>query len=360
MPLRAASTPVQRATDAKLLVVGADGTLIHAARRDLVRHLRRGDVVVANDATTLPASLSGVHDPTGAAIEVRLASVRSLDSDALRNPLAVVFGGGDFHTRTEDRLLPPPLAAGDRLTLGPLKARVDAMLGHPRFVALDFEASAAQIWAGIARHGRPVQYAHLAMPLALWDIWTPIAGRPIAFEAPSAGFALDWRIVVEMRRHGIAFVTLTHAAGLSSTGDPELDARLPFDEPYEIPATTVRAIRCARARGARVVAVGTTVVRALEHAARSGVLRTGGGVANQRIDAKTRLAVADVILSGTHEPGSSHYELLRAFVDDALLRRASAELESRGYRTHEFGDSVLIERRHAALAQRRLRTAVAA
>ena len=127
-------------------------------------------------------------------------------------------------------------------------------LGHPRLVELRFAGDADAIHAGIARHGRPVQYAHLAEPLALWDVWTRIAGPPVAFEPPSAGFVLDWHLLDALRRRGIGFATLTHAAGLSSTGDPALDARLPFDEPYRLPASAVTAIEAAKARGGRVVA----------------------------------------------------------------------------------------------------------
>ncbi|HVF92272.1 MAG TPA: S-adenosylmethionine:tRNA ribosyltransferase-isomerase, partial [Blastocatellia bacterium] len=161
----------------------------------------------------------------------------------------------------------------------------------------------------------------------------------------SAGFALDWRVLAAMRERGTGFATITHAAGISSTGDEELDRLLPFDEPYRIPEATALAVCRARARGGRVVAVGTSVVRALEHAATGdGLVRSGEGIATQRIGPATRLRVIDAILSGTHEPGTSHYELLRAFLDDATLLRASAELDEGGYRTHEFGDSVLIER----------------
>ena len=182
------------------------------------------------------------------------------------------------------------------------------------------------------------------MPLALWDVWTPLAGPPVAFEPPSAGFALDWRTVDAIRARGVGFATLTHAAGISSTGDPALDRLLPFDEPYRIPPATARAIRRARARGGRIVAVGTTVVRALEHAARKPGVRAGEGLADRPHRPGTRLRVVDAILSGTHEPGTSHYELLRAFASDHTLRRAAAEMEARAYFTHEFGDSVLIER----------------
>ncbi len=93
-----------------------------------------------------------------------------------------------------------------------------------------------------------------------------------------------------------------------------------------------------------MIAIGTTVVRALESAAaRDGRVRAGDGVASLRIGAGTPLRVVDAILSGTHEPGTSHYEMLRAFADDATLERMNAELERQRYRTHEFGDSVLVE-----------------
>lgn len=341
----AASRPVQRPPDARLLVVDACRRIGHAPRSALVEFLRPGDLVVANDAATLPASLRGTHGATGAAVEVRLAGRPSLRPEDVTRFSAVVFGGGDFHTRTEDRPAPPPLSEGDRLVLGPLRATVERTLGHRRHVSLLFEGTPDDVWAGLARHGRPIQYAHLDEPLALWDVWTRIAGPPVAFEPPSAGFALDWRALSSMRARGVGFETLTHAAGISSTGDEELDRLLPFDEPYRIPAATADAVGRTKARGGRVVAVGTTVVRALEHAAAAdGIVRAGFGLATQRLGPETRLRVVDAILSGTHEAGTSHYELLRAFLDDETLLRATGELDARGYLTHEFGDSVLIER----------------
>src|SRR5215213_7246036 len=341
----AADTAVQRPPHAKLLTVDARKHIGHVSRSAFVDLLRAGDVVIANDAATLPASLQGVHVETGAPIEVRLAGRPSLKPEYVARFSAVVFGEGDFRARTEDRPPPPPLAAGDRLALGPLRARVERLLGHARLVSLMFEGPSDEVWAGLARHGRPIQYSHVRAPLALWDVWTRIAGPPVAFEPPSAGFALDWRTLAAMRERGTRFATITHAAGISSTGDWELDRLLPFDEPYRIPEATAFAVRHARARGGRVIAVGTTVVRALEHAATGdGFVRSGEGVATQRLGPTTRLRVVDAILSGTHEPGTSHYELLRAFLDDATLHRTSAELEAGGYRTHEFGDSVLIER----------------
>lgn len=341
----AADMAVQRPPDAKLLVVDARRHIGHASRAAFVDFLRPGDLVIANDAATLPASLQGTHAATGAHVEVRLAGRPSLRPEDVRRFSAVVFGEGDFHTRTEDRPAPPLLAAGDRLILGPLRATIERLLDHPRLVSLLFDGTPDEIWAGLARHGRPIQYAHVPAPLALWDVWTRIAGPPVAFEPPSAGFALDWHALTAIRERGAEFAGITHSAGISSTGDEELDRLLPFDEPYSIPLATALAVSRARARGGRIVAVGTSVVRALEDAATGdGQVRIGEGLATGHIGPASRLRVVDAILSGTHEPGTSHYELLRAFLDDETLQRTSAELDAQGYRTHEFGDSVLIER----------------
>jgi len=339
----AAQLPIQRPVDAKLLVVDEKHNLIHLPRSAFVDFLRADDLVIANDAATLPASLTGVHQPTGKAIEVRLAGRRSLDPMDVNCFSAVVFGEGDFHMRTEDRPLPPTLQAGDTLVLGPLHATVEKLLGHPRLVALRFAGTADEVWSGLASHGKPIQYSHLQSSLELWDVWTRIAGPPVAFEPPSAGFVLDWHVLSAIREHKARFATITHAAGISSTGDDELDRLLPFDEPYHIPPTTAMEVELTRKRGGRVIAVGTTVVRALEAAAtEDGHLQSGDGVAKGRIGPATHLKVVDAILSGTHERGTSHYELLRAFLEDATLERATEELNARGYRTHEFGDSVLI------------------
>lgn len=342
--MKPARRPIQRHPRARLLYVAANGALAHLRRGQLAQLVRPGDVVVANDAATLPASLPALHERTGSSIEVRLAGRSSLDPADVLCFVAVVFGAGDHRTRTEDRPLPDALHIGDRLRIGATTALIDAFLDHPRFVQLRFEADTQSSWRLLAQAGRPIQYAHIAEPLALWDVWTPIAANPVAYEPPSASFALDWETLVALRAQGARFVTLTHAAGISSTGDARLDARLPLDEPYFIPTSTAHAISIARARRGRVLAIGTTVVRALEHAASApGGLRAGAGLATQRIDESTQLRVVDAILSGTHEMGSSHYDLLRAFAADEVLTQISYELVERDYLTHEFGDSVLIE-----------------
>ena len=340
-----AGVATHRPADARLLVIDKWGAITHRARRDFPALVRDGDLIVANDAATLPASLAGEHIPTGSVVEVRLAGRDSLLPVDVTRFTAVIFGAGDFRTPTEHRRQPPVLRPGDALKLGPLRATVVAVLAYSRLIEIRFENSVAEIWEGLARHGRPIQYAYVAQPLAIWDTWTRVAGLPVAFEAPSAGFILDWGMIGSLRARGASFVSLTHAAGLSSTGDARLDRLLPLDEPYDIPPSTAASIAACKSRGGRVIAIGTTVVRALEDAAHAdGTVRPGRGKAALRIGPRTPLNCVDAIVSGTHEPGTSHYELLRAFQRADVLRRMNRDVDARGYRTHEFGDSVLLER----------------
>lgn len=138
--------------------------------------------------------------------------------------------------------------------------------------------------------------------------------------------------------------SLTHAAGLSSTGDPGLDALLPLPERFDIPETTVLAVREAHANGHRVVAVGTTVTRALEGSAaqHDGELVAGSGVTDLRLHGAFQLRIADGILTGIHDPSESHFDLLEAFAPSPLLHAALAHAEETGYLCHELGDSALI------------------
>jgi S-adenosylmethionine:tRNA ribosyltransferase-isomerase len=364
--MKAATHPRLGAHGARLLVIDEMGRIAHHRAADLPTLLHRGDLIVANDAATIPASLHGTHVPTGLPIEIRLAGRQSLTSQDVGRFTAVVFGAGDYRTPTEHRPEPPQLHPGDDLALGPLRATVLELLGHRRLVRLRLNASAEEIWEGIARHGRPIQYAYVPEPLAIWDTWTSIASRPVAFEAPSAGFVLDWATLRAIRSRGAQFATLTHAAGISSTGDPGLDALLPLDEPYVIPRTTASLIYQAKHRGGRIVAVGTTVVRAIEHAALHstrpwaslvasgrGWVAPGEGIATQRITPESNLRIVDAIVSGLHEFGSSHYELLRAFQSDFALEQMSAQAEAGDYRAHEFGDSVFIVRAAATALEMR-------
>jgi S-adenosylmethionine:tRNA ribosyltransferase-isomerase len=346
--VNAASWPREDPLLERLLVVDpAEGAYCDASVRDLPAKLRPGDLLVVNDAATLPASLLG-RTALGLKLEVRLAARHGT------RWTSVLFGAGDWRTKTEDRPPPPPLSAGDRLVFdaqsrertnepsATLWARV-AHVHSARLLDLEFEADEASFLTRLYRLGRPVQYAYVKDALPLWAVQTRYASRPWAMEMPSAGRPLTWSLLSELDARGIAIARLTHAAGLSSTGDPELDAKLPLPEQADIPASTVVAIRAAQAGGGRVIAVGTSVVRALEgRVARRGELTPGEEETDLIIGPGFRRRVVDGLFTGMHEPTASHYLLLGAFAPAPLLRAAYEHAARAGYQHHEFGDSNLI------------------
>jgi S-adenosylmethionine:tRNA ribosyltransferase-isomerase len=188
----------------------------------------------------------------------------------------------------------------------------------------------------------------------------------------SAGRPFTVQTLRDLRARGIGLATISLHAGLSTYGDPATDRRYVPAEPYLVPAATATAVAACRAAGGRVVAVGTTVVRALETAAlgaassdpdpgsvgpRTGrvaegeeaggpmstsPLQPGPGVSRLRIGPGHRLAVVDGLLTGLHEPEASHLDLLGAFLDRAALDRAYAAALAEGYLWHEFGDVCLL------------------
>lgn len=308
----------------------------HRPARELAALLGAHDLLVVNDAATLPASVR---------LPALDAELRLIAHEQGSTFTAVLFGAGDYRTRTEERLEPPLLARGQRVLVAPdlgfEVVRVDA--AFPRWIELRFDVSGAELWQALYRHGRPIQYAHVRAPLELWDVQNRFASRPWAFELPSAGQPLDGELLLALARRGVQLASLTHAASISSTGSAALDARLPVPERYDIPEATVRAIESTRKRRGRVVAVGTTVVRALEACvAERGALAPGEGVARLLLSARFRPRVVSGVLSGMHEPGTSHFALLQAFADGALLERAMKAAADAGYLQHEFGDSLLI------------------
>jgi S-adenosylmethionine:tRNA ribosyltransferase-isomerase len=303
--------------------------------RDLPSLLAPGDLVVVNDAATLPASLKGAQD-----FEIRLVSYREQD-DTWQ---AVTFGSGDAHVPTEERGEPRAVLVGEHLSFGRLSARVvDIDPSERRLVRLHFDHGGARFWRELYRVGRPIQYAYIRKDIALWDVQSRFAGRPWAFEFASASRTLSWDILLGLRRRGVAVAYLTHSAGVSSTGSPTLDGLLPVPERYDIGQDLVDAVAGARGRGGRILAVGTTVVRALESAfAEHGELRAGRSVATMRIGPGYRPRVLDGLLSGMHEVGTSHHALLQAFAPAPLLARAIDHADRAGYLGHEFGDACLV------------------
>jgi S-adenosylmethionine:tRNA ribosyltransferase-isomerase len=314
-----AATLPRPAQNTRLLVL-RDGQMQHRSTDDLPSLLGAGDVLVVNDAATLPASLHGTV--RGQPIEVRLA-------EAPHEGLAwaVTFGPGDWRLPTELRVVAPALQPGDRIVFPGGRVHVVAMDG-PRLVQLRIDPEL------IYRQGRPVQYSYVSRELALHEVQTPFAGRPWAVEMPSAGRPLTLALRQRIEQTGARIVALTHGAGLSSTGDRRLDERLPLPERFAVPESTWAMVRRAR----RVVAVGTSVVRALESVPMHGL----AGTTDLVVEPNTRLAVVHGLLSGMHEPGESHFRMMGAFADVRWLAHAARVAATRGYRNHEFGDCTLL------------------
>ena len=289
-----------------------------------------GDVVVLNDAATFPGSVHFEHG--GATLEARLFEKTP------RGFKAVLFGPGDFHTRTEHRAPPPRVEAGARLRLAGLEATVTAVASRsPRLVELAFDVDDATQWSALYRHGQVVQYAHQPTQLPLWAVQNVYGERPWAAELPSAGHHLTFQLLEAMEQRGATVARLTHATGLSATGDEVLDASLPWPERYSIPEETVAAVAEAK----RVVAVGTSVMRALEAYAASGQRE---GVAVEAIEPDTKLRVVDALITGIHSPQESHYRLLGALLPREKLAEAMSLALAAGLEPHEFGDVAFLAR----------------
>ncbi len=345
MRTRAQAGPVANLAPAvEPRVPGSERLLYVDPSRDAIAHssvarlpelLRAGDLVVVNDAATLPASLwLTSHDA-----ELRLAA-HAPDGGFV----AVLLGAGSWRIPTEQRGPPPRLRVGERLASGGLTGRVTAVdPEHRELIRVHFDQTGAAFEAALYASGEVVQYSYLSRPLALWDVQSRFAARPWAFEPPSAGLSLTFSLLFELRRRGVEIAPLAHAAGLSTTGSAALDRRLPLPERYEIPEATRLAVERTRADGGRVVAIGTTVVRALESSVfEHGTVRSGPGVARLVLGPGFRPRVVHGLLTGMHEPTTSHFALLSAFAPRPLLERVLEEAAHVGYLQHEFGDACLI------------------
>jgi S-adenosylmethionine:tRNA ribosyltransferase-isomerase len=307
---------------------------------DLPELLSPGDLLVLNDAATLPASFHATSS-TGDPIEIRL--LRQAHSSEWS---AVLLGEGDWRIPTENRKPPVTVSIGDRLRIADnFEAEIAGISDiSNRLVNVRFNRDTAGMWNGIYAYGHPVQYSYLKQALPLYSVQTAYASRPWATEMPSAGYPLSWAILLQLKRRGIVLSWITHAAGISAIGPTELDRLLPMTEAFEIPPETARAIAQARLDGRRIIAVGTTVVRALEGcaAALGGRIVAGRGETDLIIDETYQLSIVNGILTGIHDPSQSHYRLLGSFTGESILSAALAHAATSGYRSHEFGDSCLI------------------
>lgn len=318
MSTMAALAPSAHTCETTLLVAErSTGRLTHTCFDQLGDHLQPGDLLVVNDSKTIPAALPARLD------------------DGRRATLHLSTPTEDGHwlveLRTKDRFpFGPPrpgarvdLPGGARATLlGPY--RDSRRLAHARLHGVDLDY--------LARHGQPIRYRHDTRERPLSDYQTVFARKPGSAEMPSAARPFTQELVTELVTRGIAIAPITLHTGVSSLEGAEA----PYPERYEVPPATARLVNSTRGWGGRVIAVGTTVVRALETA----VHEPSSGYTDLVITPERGLRAVDGLVTGWHEPESSHLKLLEAAAGRELLERSYAHAQD--YRWHEFGDSHLI------------------
>jgi S-adenosylmethionine:tRNA ribosyltransferase-isomerase len=300
----------------------------HATFSALARHLSPGDLVVVNVSATLPAAVDAwrngrpvvIHfstplDDGSWAIEMRAPDGSGPVLDGASGEMATLDGGGVL------RILSP--YAG--------------IEGHTRLMRAQIEG-AHPVELYLARHGRPITYEHASRRRPLEDYQTVFARVPGSAEMPSAGRPFTDRLVTQLVTAGVVLAPITLHAGVSS-----LDAgEAPLPERFDVPAPTAALVNHTRRNGGRVVAVGTTVTRALESAAdRDGEVGAAAGWTDLVLGPHRPAHVVDALVTGWHPPEASHQLLLEAVAGRDLVELAYSAALDGGYLWHEFGDVCL-------------------
>jgi S-adenosylmethionine:tRNA ribosyltransferase-isomerase len=326
-----------RRDQVRLMVIDRATRKIEHTRFDKIdNYLRPGDLLVFNSSRTLPASMRGCEcsETHGPCMEVRLAERLPDDSwlALLLCEKGDPFGCG-LHPQMQIQFS-KELAA----TVVDRDARI------PCLWRLRFTKSGTELVDLIYRLGKPIRYEYVSAPWDLDYYQTVYAKEPGSAEMPSAGRAFSWKLLLDLKRRGIDTAYLVLHTGLSSYMDDELDAQHPVsEEEYFIGATAADKINRTRQSGGRIIAVGTTVVRALESIVDDkGRLSEAHGYTQLKIDNLHQLKAVDGLLTGLHEPQASHLDLLSAFLPPKQIRAAYEEAIARKYLWHEFGDLNLI------------------
>jgi S-adenosylmethionine:tRNA ribosyltransferase-isomerase len=316
--------------DGVTLLAVRPGALTSHRFRELPDLLEPGDVVVVNTSPTEPARLEAVR------------------SDGVTTPLHVSTSLDDGSWVVEVRR--PDNTGPDR------GVEPGSVLRLPDGVRLEllapFPVPGARLWRGrtappvpaaafLARHGTPVRYGYLAAPVPLADLQNVYAtgtGELGSAEMASAGRPFTDRLLVRLMARGITVLPLVLHTGVSS---PELHEP-PAPERFAVPAATARIVTGTRAAGRRVVAVGTTVTRALETATgEDGVTRPATGWTDLVLSPDRPARVVTGLVTGLHEPEASHLQLLAAVAGTDLVDRAYRTAVADGLLWHEFGDAML-------------------
>jgi S-adenosylmethionine:tRNA ribosyltransferase-isomerase len=312
------------------LLVGAGDCITHARFRDLPRYLQPRDLLVVNVSATVPAALDG-RLADGTAVRVHHAT---------RAPRLPAWWGV-VELRTADGARPRTTGgAGEVIALaGGLQLELVAPYAAGTRLWLARDRSGRPLLEHFERHGEPIRYGYVERRWPLSAYQTVYARTPGSAEMPSAGRPFTHRLLTELIAGGVAVAPLTLHAGVSS---PER-SEPPFPEQYEVPEATARLVQSTHAHGGRVIAVGTTVVRALETVATAdGHVAAGSGWTGLVISPERGLRAVDGLITGWHEPEASHLQLLEAVAGRELLERCYAEALEHGYLWHEFGDSHLL------------------
>jgi S-adenosylmethionine:tRNA ribosyltransferase-isomerase len=311
-----------------------DGRLEHARFRDLPDYLEEGDLLVVNTSATLPAALPAERSD-GEMIELHL-STPVPDTRPEEGPL---------HYVVELRRNRAPLGdarAGEWLSLpaGASAELLSPYLGGKRLWVAELRLNHPLI-DYLALHGRPISYPYLRGERPLADYQTAYATLPGSAEMPSAGRPFTPELVTALVARGVVMAPITLHTGVSSL---ELDER-PYPEWYRVPASTARLATVTRRWGRRVIAVGTTVVRALESAAEAdGTVVAREGWTQLVISPEVGVRAVDGLITGLHDPDASHVGMLEAIGGPDLIARSYRAATQRGYLWHEFGDVNLILR----------------
>jgi S-adenosylmethionine:tRNA ribosyltransferase-isomerase len=313
----------------RLLVANrSDASIVHTRFRDLPELLAPGDLLVLNTSATLAAALPATR-ADGTKLELRLSTpAPGLDQD---DSWIVELRRGE-----------DPFAAaeiGEELTLpAGATARILLPYAAPRLwlAALDLPCPLEPY---LAENGHAIRYRYVPRSWPLSAYQNVYAVEPGSAEMPSAGRPLTAEVITRLVAGGVLVAPITLHTGVSSQERHEA----PFAERYRVSTHTARLVNAVREWGGRVIATGTTVVRALETVAQpDGAVAPGEGWTNLIVTPERGLWAIDGLLTGLHEPNSSHLDVLRAAAGDELLTRSYEAALDHGYLWHEFGDSQLI------------------
>ncbi|WP_433565381.1 S-adenosylmethionine:tRNA ribosyltransferase-isomerase [Nocardia sp. CA-151230] len=360
--LSATSPPEARglARDEVRMLVCDAGTVTHARFRELPRFLRAGDLVVVNNSAMLSAAVDARYGDAAAVLHFSTWLDDGRWVVELRDPAGVPWRGPALKPGARITLPPGHIATvrtrwlrgSDRLWAADVETASDHdAVGNPAAVGVRGAADAgrgdgaeragADVRALLARYGRPISYSYLAGRWSAAYYRTVFGLEPGSAEMPSAGRPFTEALVTELVAGGVGFAPITLHTGVSSpeSGEP------PSPERFAVPEMTARLVNATHAAGGRVVAVGTTVTRALETAtAADGLVRPMTGWTELVLDGNRPARAVDGLITGWHAPGASHLHLLESVAGGAVVREAYRVGLDSGYLWHEFGDSALLFR----------------